>query len=171
MFWLKHIKRLWRDTADAPAFDPRGTPAGALNNKPVSNPYHGLPAHTRWAANHRGKTMGDIDPVIQAGFQINPDDRIATAGSCFAQHISRHLTSTGYTHLVTEKVHPIISPPVARDFGYGVFSARYGNIYTARQLLQLVERATGGFRPQEDIWPVEHGFVDPFRPTIQPGTV
>jgi hypothetical protein len=51
-----------------------------------------------------------------------------------------------------------------------VFSARYGNIYTPRQLRQLVDRASGTFRPKEDVWLGEDGcLIDPFRPRIQPG--
>lgn len=53
---------------------------------------------------------------------------------------------------------------------YGLFSARYGNIYTARQLMQLFDRAYGRFQPAEDFWEKRAGvFVDPFRPTTQPG--
>ena len=57
----------------------------------------------------------------------------------------------------------------ADDCNYGVFSARYGNIYTSRQLLQTIQRAYGLFTPQDDAWPAADGrMVDPFRPTIQP---
>jgi hypothetical protein len=53
---------------------------------------------------------------------------------------------------------------------YGLFSARYGNIYTARQLKQLFDRAYGRFIPEEHVWQeAEDVFLDPFRPTIQPG--
>ncbi|MFX4975079.1 hypothetical protein ABTB64_19810, partial [Acinetobacter baumannii] len=53
---------------------------------------------------------------------------------------------------------------------YGVYSARYGNLYTAAQLLQTALRAYGRFVPEEDIWQLpDGGFADPFRPAIQPG--
>jgi hypothetical protein len=54
------------------------------------------------------------------------------------------------------------------DFGYGMYSARYGNVYTPRQLLQLTQRALGEFSPVESAWQKDSGFVDPFRPTIEP---
>jgi hypothetical protein len=54
----------------------------------------------------------------------------------------------------------------ARNFG--VFSARYGNVYTVRQAVQLFDRAFGQFSPSENAWKFEGGFVDPFRPQIEP---
>ncbi|MGH1453155.1 MAG: GSCFA domain-containing protein [Paracoccaceae bacterium] len=136
--------------------------------KKRSNPYAGLPDHCFWSRTHRGKDIGDIDPVVKGQFTLKPKMKIATAGSCFAQHIAKHLQGQGYNYFVTEKAHPIIADQVARAFGYGVFSARYGNLYTTRQLLQLARRAYGEFQPKEDIWEVEGGFIDPFRPNIQP---
>ena len=55
------------------------------------------------------------------------------------------------------------------DFGYGLFSARYGNVYTTRQLLQLLQRATGELphRPAH-CWEHRDGVVDGFRPTLEP---
>lgn len=138
-----------------------------MARRPV-NPYAGLPAHCFWSRTHRGKDMTEIDPVVKGGFTLTPDMKIATAGSCFAQHIARHLQSQGYNYHVTETLHEVIHPAVARAFGYGVFSARYGNIYTVRQLIQLARRAYGAFQPAEDVWQVEGGYVDPFRPNIQP---
>ena len=81
-------------------------------------------------------------------FRIGPSDKVATAGSCFAQHIARHLKSSGFTYLVTERAHPLINSEVAESAGYGLFTARYGNIYTSRQLLQLFLRCYGGFTPE-----------------------
>lgn len=50
-----------------------------------------------------------------------------------------------------------------------MFSARYGNIYSVRQLLQLFERAAGTFSPIDDAWQRPDGrWVDPFRPQIEP---
>ncbi|GLQ37816.1 hypothetical protein GCM10007908_14360 [Rhizobium albus] len=51
-------------------------------------------------------------------------------------------------------------------FGYGRYSASYGNIYTSRQLLQLLQRATGEFAPKEDRWVEADGVYDPFRPGL-----
>ena len=71
---------------------------------------------------------------------------------------------------MTEPAHPILPQATAEAFHYGRFTARYGNIYTARQLLQLIQRVYGRFKPQEDDWEGPDGsLIDPFRPQIQPG--
>jgi hypothetical protein len=98
------------------------------------------------------------------------EDKVSTAGSCFAQHIARYLSKSGFHFYVTEPPHPILTSDQSFKFNYGVFSARYGNVYTVRQLVQLVHRAYGVFKPQDKVWRGEDGcFVDPFRPQIQPG--
>ncbi len=106
---------------------------------------------------------------MRAKFRIGPSDRIVTAGSCFAQHIARALNTSGYHFLITETAHPLLPQDLAERFGYGIYTARTGNIYTARQLLQLVQRAYGQLHPTDDIWEASGRFHDPFRPAIQPG--
>jgi hypothetical protein len=110
----------------------------------------------------------DIDPVHAFPFRLTREDRVVTAGSCFAQHIARHLRARGFNYLVTEPAHPTLTPSVAETYQYGLYSARWGNIYTARQLRQLFRRAHNTFRPQDDIWEHEGTFIDPYRPAIQP---
>jgi hypothetical protein len=103
----------------------------------------------------------DVDPVVEARFRIGREDRVATCGSCFAQHISRTLAERGFNYLVTEP------GETARNFG--VYPARFGNIYSVRQLLQLFRRAYGLFEPVDSAWRREDGrFVDPFRPQVEP---
>ena len=132
------------------------------------NPYSDLPDHCFWSRSHRVAAAA-VDPVVKGGFKLNKDMKIATAGSCFAQHIARHLRKSGFNYFIAEEAHPIIRADVAQAFNYGVFSARYGNLYTTRQLLQLVKRADGSFVPQEDVWQGEDGTcIDPYRPNIQP---
>ena len=132
--------------------------------------YKGLPEYCFWpqaVANVRGS---EVDPVTVAPFKIDREMRVVTGGSCFAQHIARHLGTYGVTPYVTEDAHPMASPELAMEFGYGVYSARYGNIYTSRQLVQLFQRVYGTFQPSEDVWFDDAGrLVDPFRPRIQPG--
>lgn len=133
------------------------------------HPYRGLPDSAYWRRSVAGKGPA-IDPLAGAFLVLDRADKVATAGSCFAQHIARHLAKSGFHFLVTETAHPIVPAEAALRHGYGQFSARYGNIYTARQLLQLFDRAFGGFAPAEDIWVATDGkrVVDPFRPTIEP---
>lgn len=115
-----------------------------------------------------GHASADIDPVSAPPFRIEPGMRIVTAGSCFAQHVARHLREHGHACFETEPAHPLLPAPVATAFNYGVYSARYGNIYTSRQLLQLWRRAIGVFSPSDDRWDQDGACFDPFRPGIQP---
>ena len=53
-------------------------------------------------------------------------------------------------------------------FGYSLYSARYGNIYTTRQLLQLAQEALGLFSPAEPVWERDGRFYDSLRPSVEP---
>ena len=134
------------------------------------HPYQALPDSSFWKRSVAGISFDEVDPVVGAKFKIGATDRVVTAGSCFAQHIARHLQSEGFNYFVAEPPHPIVPPDIARRNGYGVFSARYGNVYTARQLVQLIRRAYNEFQPSEDCWIQPDGrLIDPFRPQIQEG--
>jgi len=134
----------------------------------VKHPYQDIADYRRWRAGVADVRPEQLDPVVAFPWQISATDRIAAAGSCFAQHVARHLRSRGFAFLDTEPAHPLLPPETALEFGYGLFSARYGNIYTSRQLLQLLRRAYGKFTPADDVWEASGRFFDPFRPGIQP---
>ncbi len=140
---------------------------------PKKNPYSGLADHAFWDRSVGGIPLFALDPMagppVPAGFRFTRQTRIATAGSCFAQHIADRLQASGYRYLVTEDAPEGTIPEAARARGFRLFSARYGNVYTARQLRQLIERAYGRFTPQDAAWMRPDGrFADPFRPRIEP---
>ncbi len=136
----------------------------------MDSPYASLPQSAFWRQAVAAPDPAQVEPAASCPFQIGRTDRVATAGSCFAQHIARHLQKGGYNHFVTEPAHPVVPPDIASSFNYAVFTARYGNIYTARQLTQLFARAYGTFTPDDDHWTDRAAaLVDPFRPQIQPG--
>jgi hypothetical protein len=145
------------------------TPAKPDDANAGGCPYTGLPDHAFWSRSVAGHAVADVDPLTGAPFKIMRSDRIASAGSCFAQHISRRLTAAGYNYLVTEAGYPRMGARLGAKYNYGTFSARYGNIYTARQLSQLFDRAYGTFVPSEPFWHNGDLWIDPFRPMIQPG--
>jgi hypothetical protein len=89
-----------------------------------------------------------------------------SAGSCFASNVRRYLEAAGLTYTSAELPHPAWPEDVEAPY-YEAFSARYGNVYTARQMRQLIERAVGSFTPREDHWLVDGSYVDPFRPGLQ----
>lgn len=133
----------------------------------MTTPYSNLPDHHFWRRSIASMPVHQLDPVVKTRFRIDPDDRIATAGSCFAQHIARRLRLLGDYYLVAEDgAH---RPEAERaDRQYGLFSARYGNIYTAAQLWQLWQQAYGEAGPSETAWQGrDGGWVDPFRPTVE----
>jgi hypothetical protein len=136
----------------------------------VAHPYKSLPDRAFWRRSVAGLPAGAVDPVGDFALRITSQTRVATAGSCFAQHISRALRMAGLAWLNAEPGHPVIPGGLRAQHGYGTFSARFGNIYTARQLVQLFDRAHGNFTPAEPPWIDPDGTVrDPFRPAIQPG--
>jgi hypothetical protein len=131
----------------------------------MSNPYHGRPSYTFWKQGVTNQAISGVDPVVHTPFTFTRDDIVATAGSCFAQHISRTLVKQGCRYLVTENFH---CAPGISDENFAVFPARFGNLYTARQLLQLLERAYGKREVTVDFWiRRDAAIIDPFRPRIQ----
>ncbi len=100
--------------------------------------------------------------------EIAQGQRVATMGSCFAQHLARHIQKIGLTYYVAEQPPKGMPQELARERNYGVFSARYGNVYTVRQAVQLFDRAYERFKPSDDAWRSGDGYVDAFRPRIDP---
>lgn len=142
-------------------------PAARPQPPESAHPYAALPDSSFWKQSMSQREAGAIDPMLEPPFLVRPGDRVATAGSCFAQHISRHLQARGFNFMIAEP--GPADPAEAERRGFRDFSARYANVYTARQLLQLFDRAFGYFRPVERVWPLhDGGFCDPFRPRVEP---
>lgn len=132
------------------------------------HPYQGIGDHQLWNRAVTWAPPGGLDPVVHTRWLVEPTDRIGTMGSCFAQHLARHLARSGIDYFVPE------SGPAEADEAerarrqYGVFSARYGNVYTVAQAVQLFQRAYGDYTPAEGPWSRGDVLVDPFRPTVEP---
>jgi hypothetical protein len=148
---------------------PPVAPAPVTAPASATHPYAGLPARHFWRRAMELPPCSEVDPVTGSKQKIAPTDKVVTAGSCFAQHMGKALTRHGLHHFVTEAGEDLRQTNrMQRQFG--LFSARCGNIYTARQLVQLIERCQGQFTPQDEAWKRPDGrFVDPFRPQIEPG--
>lgn len=131
------------------------------------HPYVQQPDRAYWPKAVRGKHPLDIEEWHRPKFSLQ-GQRIAAAGSCFAQHIGRHLRASGFDFVDTEPAPTLLAPSSRSEFGYELYSARFGNVYTSRQLLQLFQRTYGEFWPAEDYWVKGEGVVDPFRPTVEP---
>lgn len=132
------------------------------------HPYQGIGDHQLWNRAVTWAPPGGLDPVVHTRWSIDTTDRIGTMGSCFAQHLARHLARSGVDYFVPEAGPDGISDEERTRRQYGVFSARYGNVYTVAQAVQLFERAYGDYTPTEEPWQRGDVFVDPFRPTVEP---
>jgi hypothetical protein len=133
----------------------------------MTHPYQNLDEFQFWQHGMTDPAPGHIDPVVRSK-TILKTEKVATIGSCFAQHLGRNISKSGFNYFVAETCDQELPPEIARSRNYGVFSARYGNVYTVRQAVQLFDRAFGQFQPGEHIWRSGSKFVDAFRPRIEP---
>ncbi|WP_226554144.1 GSCFA domain-containing protein [Celeribacter naphthalenivorans] len=134
----------------------------------MGSPYDTLPASAFWRSGVAEAEPSAIKGLYLPKFPITRETKIMTAGSCFAQHVHRALVARNWAVIDTETPVAPIAREVLNRFGYGLYSARYGNIYTARQMLQLLREALGEFTPAEPIWTREGRYVDAQRPNVEP---
>ncbi|BBU56656.1 hypothetical protein KU6B_29210 [Mameliella alba] len=130
-------------------------------------PYSALPPQAFWKP---CRAAGDfhLDTLYTPKIALRPGMRIATAGSCFAQNIATYVRASALELVEAEPAPALMPPEVARRYGYGLFSARYGNIYTARQLRQLLEDAEDAQLHEEALWRRGDVWVDGLRPNVEP---
>lgn len=132
------------------------------------NPYSGLPGSSFWKTAVVESDPRQLESIYRPKFQISDTDKIATAGSCFAQHITRELRERGCQILDIEPPPPGLTASLHSRFGYGLYSCRYGNIYTTRQLLQLATEAIERRVSEDCVWVKDGAFFDALRPSIEP---
>jgi len=132
------------------------------------NPYESLPTEAFWRSAVADKEPLEINNIWKPKFRLNKKQKIATAGSCFAQHISKALTERDYGWLDGEPAPRGLSPESQIAFNYGVFSFRTGNIYTAALLRQWLKWALAEETVPDEVWVKDGRFYDPFRPAIEP---
>lgn len=135
----------------------------------MTTPYSQLPPRNFWKLAVPGRAPGEFEDLWRPKFALSPNDRFATAGSCFAQRISGSLLAANYHWVDSEPAPKWLSDEQARQYGYGVFSFRTGNIYTGSLLRQWVEMALGLQSPPAEVWETDGRFYDPLRPAIEPG--
>ncbi|MDD2722833.1 MAG: GSCFA domain-containing protein [Methylovulum sp.] len=133
----------------------------------MTNPYSTLQDYHFWFKAMTAPAPGHIDPVVKYK-TIKATDKVSTMGSCFAQHLAKNIAKSGFNYFVTENPPPGLDNAEATKKNYGIFSARYGNLYTVKQAVQLFDRAFGLFKPDENIWRKDSVYIDAFRPQIEP---
>jgi hypothetical protein len=130
------------------------------------HPYKSLPERHFWSkAVSNNFTPSDVGAVPYPLIRAN--QKVMSAGSCFASRLVPYLEKGGFKYVRTESRHPKFTNLDPENLGYETFSASYGNIYTARHLLQLIQRSAGKFSPVEDRWDCDGILVDPFRPGLR----
>jgi hypothetical protein len=138
----------------------------------MENPYFNLPSHRFWKSGVVTSPSLDLEEIFLPKWRIDRQMKIATAGSCFAQHITSTLRHHNFNVFDYEPSPHNLSEAESNDLGYGLFSCRYGNIYTSRQMLQLAQEALGVSDMNDDlntIWISEGKFYDALRPNLFPG--
>lgn len=132
------------------------------------NPYEGLPPGRFWRTGVADASPLGLKGLYEKKWAIKPSDKIAAAGSCFAQHISRFLRAEGYSVIDQERAPMGLLAEQHQTYGFSMYSARYGNIYTVRQLLQLAQEAISGQARTDIVWEKEGRFYDALRPNVEP---
>lgn len=138
------------------------------DHKHAKHPYSELPASRYWKSAVAERHVTELEDLYRPKFVLSPFDRITVAGSCFAQHVGRNLRAQGFWVLDKELAPPQLSEAVAAKYGYGIYSARYGNIYTARQLVQLIRDSLDCTVREEDFWERGGRIFDALRPNVEP---
>lgn len=134
----------------------------------MKSPFTDLPPERFWRSGVSETHPLTVENLYKKKFAIGRSSKIATAGSCFAQHVANHLRDNGFSVMDVEPPPDMLSDEVAKSFGYKIYSARYGNIYTVRQLLQLARDAESGAVDERDVWEKDGRYYDALRPNVEP---
>jgi GSCFA family len=135
----------------------------------MPHPYETLPADRFWRTGVADRDAMEITGLWKPKIEIRRRTRIVTAGSCFAQHFAKALVARRYRWLDFEPGPAGLTPEQRKDYHYGTFSFRTGNIYTPRMLLQWLTWALTDAKPPDEVWERDGRFYDPFRPGVEPG--
>lgn len=135
----------------------------------MTHPYETLPEDRFWRTAVADRDALEITGLWKPKHEIRRRTRIVTAGSCFAQHFARALVARRYRWLDFEPGPVGLTPEQRKDYHYGTFSFRTGNIYTPRMLLQWLTWALTDAEPPAEVWAKDGRFYDPFRPGVEPG--
>ncbi|EET48949.1 GSCFA domain-containing protein [Thalassobium sp. R2A62] len=135
-----------------------------------ANPYTKLPRSSYWRTSvvRAAKSQGTVADLWTPKFAIAPTDKTLTTGSCFAQHIGKALTSAGFAWHDAEPAPFGISDDLKKEFHYGVFSFRVGNVYTPEVLKYWLSWAINPDIQDREVWEQDGAFFDPLRPQIEP---
>jgi hypothetical protein len=121
-----------------------------------NNPYKSLHDHAFWKNGVERSNINFPENIYNPKWKIDDTDKIVTMGSCFAQHIAKWLRENGFNA-------PFYEIEEVKE-NEQTFSANYGNVYTVRQALQLIQESVGKRIPSEIVWGNNENFIDAIRP-------
>ncbi len=136
-----------------------------------NTPYTRLPRSSYWQTSvaRAATSQATLADLWTPAYEITRDEKILTVGSCFAQHIGRALSAAGFAWHNAEPAPFGLSAALQKEFHFGVFSFRVGNIYTPDVLKSWLTWALDPAAQDREIWAEEGVFYDPLRPQIEPG--
>ena len=139
------------------------------NVNKVSNPYRFNSANKFWRSALAELKYTEISDMWNPKFKIGLNSKIITVGSCFAKHIGDWLKAKKFDFVDSEPPPKDLHPDKYKNYGYGIFSFRIGNIYTASMLRQWIDWSLK-IKKCPDAY-VKEGkkFFDPFRPRVPEG--
>lgn len=141
-----------------------------MNAEASRHPYQSLPEERLWRSAVSERVWTALEPGCINGFRIQPGEKLASLGSCFAANVVKHLRKQGHPVFFAEQAPTAMSVKDAEARSYFEFSVRAGNVYTSAQLVELFEQALGLRAPIEDFYTAADGSVfDLLRPSIEPG--
>lgn len=134
----------------------------------MKHPYEMKDDKAFWKYGTLGNGADSLQQLYEPKWKLSNTSKVLTAGSCFAQYVGRHLKLAGINVIDTEPAPKFLSEEKKASYGYGLYSARYGNIYTVRQLKELLEEVIEGPSVKPVIWKEGDTFYDALRPSVEP---
>lgn len=134
----------------------------------MKHPYELKESKAFWRSGVLANGVDSITDLYHPKWELSNSSKIFTAGSCFAQHVGRYLKQAGVNVLDAEPAPRFLSKKKRAKYGYELYSARYGNIYTVRQFRELLEEVEAGSSETAVIWEDENRYVDALRPSVEP---
>ena len=78
-----------------------------MGSSPImKSPYDDIPQSAFWSKGVANASPFKLDQIFRKKWDIGANDKIATAGSCFAQHISRYMRKAGFNLMDVEPPPP-----------------------------------------------------------------